>query len=77
MAASDTYGVVHRLAGDGSEKGIGAFCIDWAFSKCGNLRIDTHGDNIVMQNLLKKLGLNTAEQSMLKRMNILDLRLKN
>ena len=38
MAASDTYGVVHRLAGDGSEKGIGAFCIDWAFSKCGNLR---------------------------------------
>lgn len=25
MAASDTYGVVHRLAGDGSEKGIGAF----------------------------------------------------
>ena len=31
-------GDVHRLAGDGSEKGIGAFCIDWAFSKCGNLR---------------------------------------
>ena len=23
---SDTYGVVHRVAGDGSEKGIGAFC---------------------------------------------------
>ena len=34
----------------------GAFCINWAFEKCGNLRIDTHGDNIVMQNLLKKLG---------------------
>ena len=29
-----------------------------AFLKCGNLRIDTHGDNIVMQNLLKKLGFN-------------------
>lgn len=57
-AGSDTYGVVHRMAGDGSEKGIGAFCIEWAFSKCGNLRIDTHGDNIVMQNLLKKLGFN-------------------
>ena len=53
---NDTYGVVHRVAGDGSEKGIGAFCIDWAYKKCGNLRIDTHGDNIVMQNLLKKLG---------------------
>ena len=54
----DTYGVVHRVARDGSEKGIGAFCINWAFEKCGNLRIDTHGDNIVMQNLLKKLGFN-------------------
>lgn len=50
------YGVIHRLAGDGSEKGIGAFCIRWAFDQCGHLRIDTHGDNIVMQNLVKKLG---------------------
>ena len=50
------YGVVHRIAGDGSEKGIGAFCINWALQQCGHLRIDTHNDNIVMQNLLKKLG---------------------
>ena len=50
------YGVVHRIAGDGSEKGIGAFCINWAFEQCGHLRIDTHGDNIVMQNLVRKLG---------------------
>jgi len=50
------YGVVHRIAGDGSEKGIGAFCINWAFAQCGHLRIDTHGDNTVMQNLVKKLG---------------------
>ena len=50
------YGVVHRIAGDGSEKGIGAFCINWAYEQSGHLRIDTHGDNIVMQNLLKKLG---------------------
>ena len=50
------YGVVHRIAGDGSEKGIGSFCIQWAFRQCGHLRIDTHGDNTVMQNLVKKLG---------------------
>ena len=50
------YGVVHRIAGDGSEKGIGTFCINWAFEQCGHLRISTHGDNSVMQNLLKKLG---------------------
>ncbi len=50
------YGVVHRIAGDGSEKGIGAFCLNWAYDRCGHLRIDTHGDNRVMQGLLKKLG---------------------
>ena len=50
------YGVVHRIAADGSEKGIGSFCINWAYGQCGHLRMDTHGDNKVMQNLLKKLG---------------------
>ena len=50
------YGVVHRIAVDGSRKGIGAFCINWAYEQCGHLRIDTHGDNVVMQGLLRKLG---------------------
>ena len=50
------YGVVHRLAGDGSVKGIGGFCIDWAYQNCGHIRIDTHGDNRVMQRLLERLG---------------------
>ena len=50
------YGVVHRIASDGSVKGVGAFCLNWAFGQCGHLRIDTHGDNAVMQNLVRKLG---------------------
>lgn len=50
------YGVVHRIATDGSVKGTGAFCLNWAYQQCGHLRIDTHGDNVVMQNLLSKLG---------------------
>lgn len=50
------YGVVHRIASDGSVKGTGAFCIEWAYARCGHLRIDTHGDNRVMQGLLAKLG---------------------
>lgn len=50
------YGVVHRIASAGTVKGAGAFCLNWAFEQCGNLKIDTHHDNIVMQNLLKKLG---------------------
>ena len=52
----NVYGVVHRLAGDGSVKGIGKFCLDWAYQQCGHLRVDTHRDNIIMQNLLKKTG---------------------
>ena len=50
------YGVVHRLAGDGSVKHIGDFCLAWAFARCGHLRIDTHGDNRVMQALLDRCG---------------------
>jgi len=51
------YGVVHRVASSGSVKGVGSFCLEWAFRKSGgHLRIDTHSDNLVMQNLLKKCG---------------------
>ena len=50
------YGVVHRIASDGSQRGVGMFCINWAYDQCGHLRIDTHNDNIVMQNLVRKLG---------------------
>ena len=50
------YGVVHRIASDGSERGIGRFCLNWALDQCGHMRIDTHGDNTVMQNLVTSLG---------------------
>ncbi len=50
------YGVIHRLASDGSEKEIGSFCINWAYKQCRHLRIDTHGDNVVMQNIARKLN---------------------
>ena len=50
------YGVVHRITSDGTVKGTGSFCLDWAFRQCGHLRIDTHGDNTVMQSLLTKNG---------------------
>lgn len=52
----DPYGVVHRIASAGNVKGAGSFCLQWAFSQCGNLKIDTHHDNIVMQNTLSKNG---------------------
>lgn len=50
------YGVVHRMAASGKVTGMGAYCLNWAYAQCRHLRVDTHGDNVVMQNLLKKLG---------------------
>ncbi len=50
------YGVVHRIAGDGSVPGIGTACLSWSLAQCGHLRIDTHENNRVMRNLLGKLG---------------------
>ncbi|MBS7007895.1 GNAT family N-acetyltransferase [Anaerostipes sp.] len=52
----DPYGVIHRLASSGVKKGSASFCLSWAFEQCGNLRIDTHRDNYVMQRLLMKNG---------------------
>lgn len=50
------YYVIHRLASDGTVKGIGKICIDWCGAQCGNLRIDTHADNRVMQRLAERCG---------------------
>ncbi|MDR1821974.1 MAG: GNAT family N-acetyltransferase [Oscillospiraceae bacterium] len=50
------YGVVHRIAVRRGTKGAGTLCLNWAFEQCGNLKIDTHEDNIPMKNLLGKLG---------------------
>lgn len=52
----DNYGVVHRIASDGSEKGTGSFCIKWALEQSNHIRIDTHAYNSVMQGMLRKLG---------------------
>ena len=49
------YGVIHRIAADGTAKGVGEVCFNWAMERCGHMRVDTHGDNVVMQNLMKKL----------------------
>lgn len=49
-------GVVHRIAVKRGTKGVGAFCLNWAFEQCGNLKIDTHENNAPMRKLLGKLG---------------------
>ena len=49
------YGVIHRIASDGS-RGILKAAVEFAKAQIGYLRIDTHEDNRVMQKALRKLG---------------------
>lgn len=53
---AETYAVVHRLASSGNVPGIGKAALNWAFGRSHHLRVDTHPDNYVMQNLLEGLG---------------------
>jgi len=52
----EAYGTVHRLASSGKRAGIASICFDWCFEQCGNVRVDTHEDNRVMQHLIEKSG---------------------
>ncbi len=53
---SEPYGVIHRIASSNIKRGVATFCLDWSIKQCGNIRIDTHHDNIPMQKLLEKIG---------------------
>ena len=50
------YGTIHRICVGERRKGVAEFCLRWCLEQCGNIRIDTHQDNLPMQNLLKKCG---------------------
>lgn len=48
------YGVIHRVASDGSKRGIVELIVDFAKEKVNFLRIDTHEDNKTMQNCIER-----------------------
>ena len=50
------YYVIHRVASDGSVKGIFGPCVEWCTRISPCIRVDTHHDNKVMQHLLEKNG---------------------
>lgn len=50
------YATIHRIASDGTTKGIFHLAIQFAIQKYNNIRIDTHNDNRVMQNAILKEG---------------------
>lgn len=53
---NDPYGTIHRLASDGSCRGILKMCVDYCLAEIRNLRLDTHADNIPMQTAAERLG---------------------
>ncbi len=50
------YGTIHRIASDGTVKGVFSECLAYCKTQIGNLRIDTHANNLVMQHLIIKHG---------------------
>lgn len=50
------YGTIHRLASGGHAKGIWESCFHFCRAQIPNLRIDTHADNWIMQQLVEKSG---------------------
>lgn len=50
------YGVIHRIATVAHRRGVAAFCFDYCYRQCKNLKIDTHRDNLPMQRALEKNG---------------------
>ena len=57
--SDSSYGTIHRLAGERTEKGIFEECLSWCRSRIGHIRIDTHEDNRIMQavSLLVNSGI--------------------
>lgn len=53
---NEDYYVIHRIAVSKHRKGIASYVFDYCSEIADVLRIDTHKDNIPMQNSLKKNG---------------------
>lgn len=52
----NTYAVIHRIAGDGTTRGILKTALDYVSHFSDDIRMDTHRDNKTMQKALEKQG---------------------
>lgn len=50
------YGTIHRIAGDGTEKGTFKKCLEFARKTYKHLRVDTYKDNFPMQRVISENG---------------------
>lgn len=54
--AARPYGTIHRIASDGTAKGMARFVFDWCAQQIDYLRIDTHENNRPMQAAVLRYG---------------------
>ena len=54
--ADRPYGTIHRLASNGTTKGIARACFDFCTEFIDYVRIDTHRDNLSMQTAILRYG---------------------
>lgn len=52
----EPYFAIHRVASDGSHRGVFTQIAEFAKSRCSHLRVDTHRDNMNMQRVIKANG---------------------
>ena len=56
IVEKNDYGIIHRVASDGSMKGVVSEAYNFVKNEISNIKIDTHKNNISMQTALAKLG---------------------
>ena len=52
----EPYHVVHRLASTARSHGVFNDVMDYCMGVAGNLRIDTHRDNVIMRHVIDRYG---------------------
>lgn len=50
------YGTLHKVAGNGIQRGILRYCLDFCEAQIANVRVDTHQNNTIMRHLLQQYG---------------------
>ena len=53
---NEPYGTIHRVASVPNTHRVLSAVMEYCFQKVKNIRIDTHEENVIMRNALKKLG---------------------
>ena len=52
----EPYGTIHRIASDGTVRGVMQQAVDFCLQHTENLRVDTHESNTAMQGAVTKAG---------------------